>query len=185
LGNPCDNQTELIEMRNLVTAAAAALAMTLSLAAPALADHGTNNGPNNGQPGYGQPGYGQPGYGQPGYGQPSGDEDRGYGRGGPRGPGYGRGDERFDFDRHDRGFDRWERGWDRHGFRDHYRHRPLSHWQIIRRLEVQGYYGVRGLRPTRYGFGWRAFAFVGRGHPVMIRVNPYTGRVIDVRRIWA
>jgi hypothetical protein len=174
-------------MRNLVTAAAAALALTLSAAAPALADHAPNGqGPNGQGPGYGQPGYGQPGYG---------DEDRGYGggdRGGPGygkgdrgGPGYGRDGDRFDFDRHDRGFDKWERGWDRHGFRDHQRHRQLSHWQIIRRLEWQGYYGVRGLRPARHGFGWRAFAFVGRGYPVMIRVNPYTGRVMDVRRLWA
>jgi hypothetical protein len=160
-------------MRNLVTAAAAALALTLSAAAPALADHGNNNnGPYNGQ----TPGYGQ----APGYGQPY-DEDGRYGN--PRGPRHGQGD-RFDFDRHEGGFDRWERGWDRHGFRDHYRHKPLNHWQLIRRIEWQGYYGVRGLRPTRYGFGWRAFAYTGRGRPVMIRVNPYTGRVMAVRQIW-
>lgn len=89
----------------------------------------------------------------------------------------------FDFGRYDRGFDRWERGWG-HGGYDQFRfQQPLNYWRLNRRLEAQGFYGVRGLRPARWGFGYRAFAFNYRGQPVMLRINPYTGRVLDVRYI--
>jgi hypothetical protein len=92
-------------------------------------------------------------------------------------------DLRFDFGRHNGNFDRWERGW---GYNDYgqFRHgRPLNRWQLVRRLEAQGFYGVRGLKKARFGFGLRAFAFNHRGMPVMLRVNPFTGRVMDARYI--
>jgi hypothetical protein len=156
-------------MRNLVTAAAAALALTMSLAAPALADQ--YNGPRGTGPGYVPPTQGQP-------------YDSGYGGTGRGGPGYdgGRGGQ-YDFGRDEGRFDGWERGWDRRGESEWRDHRTLNYWQLVRRIEFQGYYGVRGLRPARWGFGWRAFAYTGRGRPVMIRVNPYNGRVLDVRRL--
>jgi len=153
-------------MRKLVTLAATALTLgTLAFAAPAFAD---GNGPN-------RYGYNQA---APYQNQNDYNDDR-----------YnGRNDRDHDFDRRDDrrdgNFDRWERGWgpafggQTLGF-----HQPLNYWQITHRLERQGYYGVRGLRPSRFGFGWRAFAFVGRGQPVMLRINPYTGRVLDVRYI--
>jgi hypothetical protein len=156
-------------MRNLVTAAAAALALTLGAAAPAFADHNDNgNGPNQG--------YGNNG---PAYGQPYEDDGRG------RGPNYGgpRGGGEHNFRGDEGRFDRWERGWRQDGFGDWRHQRQLNYWQLVRRIEFQGYYGVRGLRPARWGFGWRAFAYTGRGRPVMIRVNPYNGRVLDVRRL--
>lgn len=94
-----------------------------------------------------------------------------------------RGGEYRDFSRYDRSFDRWERGWGR-GERDYRHHdRTLSHWQIVRRLERQGFYGVRGLREARWGWGLRAYAYDRRGRPVMLRVNPYNGRVIDLRYV--
>ena len=90
----------------------------------------------------------------------------------------------FDFGRHNGAFDRWERGWGYGGYRDQYQfQQPLNTWRLNRRLEEQGFYGVRGLRPARWGFGYRAFAYNYRGRPVMLRINPYTGRVLDVRYI--
>jgi hypothetical protein len=50
-------------------------------------------------------------------------------------------------------------------------------------VEAQGFYGVRGLREARWGKGYRAFAYNFRGRPVMLRINPYNGRVMDVRFI--
>lgn len=146
-------------MRKFVTAAATALSLgVLAFASPASADQS-----------YGKQG----GYAsQEHYGYQS-------GRGG-----YGNHGERDqDWGRHERGFDRWERGWGR-GDRDYGQHeRGLSHWQIVRRLERQGFYGVRGLREARWGWGLRAFAHDRRGRPVMLRVNPYNGRVIDLRYV--
>ena len=55
--------------------------------------------------------------------------------------------------------------------------------QIVRRLERQGFYGVQGLREARWGWGLRAYAYDRRGRPVMLRVNPYSGRVIDLRYV--
>lgn len=87
-------------------------------------------------------------------------------------------DRGFDFNRSEGNFDRWERGWGRQGFGE-FRGQSLSYWRLVRRLEAQGYYGVRNVRQARWGFGWRAFAYTGRGYPVMLRINPYTGRVLD------
>jgi hypothetical protein len=150
---------ELTEMRKLVTIAATTLALsTLGLAAPAFADHN-------------------------GYGINQGNQyDYDGGERGDNGRGYGN-DRNYDFGRHEGNFDRWERGWDRHEFGESRHHGKLSYWRIVRRLEAQGFYGVRGLRPSRYGFGWRAFAFTGRGRPVMLHINPYTGRVLNVRYV--
>lgn len=90
----------------------------------------------------------------------------------------------FDFGRQNGYFDRWERGWDHQGYEGYRYHKPMSYWRLVRRLEKQGFYGVRGLRPARSGFGYRAFAFDYRGQPVMLRINPYTGRVLAVRHIY-
>jgi hypothetical protein len=91
---------------------------------------------------------------------------------------------RINFQLHFGNFDRWERGWGFGTWQNQYRfHRPLTAWQLQRQLERQGYYGVSHLQRARHGFGYRAFAFNSRGRPVMLRVNPYTGRVMDVRYI--
>ena len=88
-----------------------------------------------------------------------------------------------DWRHHERGFDQWERGWGR-GNRGYGHHeQALSQRQIIRRLERQGFYGVRGLREARWGWGLRAFAHDRRGRPVMLRVNPYNGRILDLRYV--
>lgn len=81
-------------------------------------------------------------------------------------------------------FDRWERGWGYGNYQNQYRfQRPLTSWQLQRQLERQGYYNVSHLQKARNGFGYRAFAFTYRGQPVMLRVNPYTGRVMEARYI--
>ena len=158
-------------MRNTMIAAATALVLTLGIAAPSFAD---DNSYGNRNPGGS-------------YGQNQQHDNDDYDRDGRRG---GNGAWRRDrddrnFDRSEGNFDRWERGW-RHDNRQDYRHHgTLSHWQLVRRLERQGYYGVRGLRPARWGFGWRAFAYTGRGRPVMLRINPYTGRVLEARTLWS
>ena len=156
-------------MRKLVTATATALTLGfLTFATPAMADQ---NYPNQG--GYGQH---QGQYQNNGQGQNYGQGEDGY-----RGADRSRND-RFDFGRHEGNSDRWERGWGTQGF-DNFRHgRPLPYWRLVRRLEQQGFYGVRGLRMSPRG-GLRAFAFNYRGRPVMLRVNPYTGRVLDTRYV--
>ena len=168
---------ELIQMRKLVTLAATALTLSaLSIATPALAEHGTTggSGPNtqyqnnqyNNDDAY------------------RGDRDRGYGEDrGRHGDRDFRGDRNFNFDRHERSFDGWERGWGHQGYNEFRHQQPLSYWRLVRRLEAQGYYGVRGLRRSRHGFGWRAFAYTGRGRPVMLQINPYSGRVLNVRYV--
>ena len=166
-------------MRKFVTAAATALTIgMLSVSAPAMAD--AYNGPqgNHGPQGnyQSQPGYGAPGYKAPGYDARYDRDDR-FER--DRDDGFRRGDHQFDWNRHEGNFDRWERGWKRDQFQGH--GRILSHRQLVRRLEAQGYYGVRGLREARWGWGLRAFAYNFRGRPVMLRINPYSGRVMDVR----
>lgn len=155
-------------MRKFVTAAAAALTFTaLGLASPALADDD-----------YGYRGAG--GYQERGY-EGRGHDNRGYDYRGHDGRGYdGRG---YDWNRHERGFDTWERGWGRDGWRRDWNGRELSFRKIIRRVEAQGYYDVRGLREARWGWGYRAFAHDRRGRPVMLRINPYSGRVMDVRYV--
>lgn len=152
-------------MRKFVTAAATALTLgVMALASPAMADQYGNQ--------YGDQ-YGNQGYHDL---QPSG-EWRGHGdRGGYR-------NDNRDWNRHDRGFDRWERGWGRDGSGYDRHARSLSYWQIVRSLERQGFYGVRGLRESRWSWGLRAYAYDRRGRPVMLRVNPYNGRVIDLRYV--
>lgn len=154
-------------MRKLVTAAATALTLALGAATPALADH------NDDYP------YQGGGYSDQYNNGPNGNY------GGPR--------DRFrdeDFDRNDGNFDRWERDW-RYNNYDQYRYqRPLNYQQLSYRLAQQGYHGVRKVKKSRsgyrgygyqYGFDYRAFAFNRRGEPVMLRINAYTGRVLDVR----
>jgi hypothetical protein len=200
-------------MRKLATTALTALTISLLGSAAALADApqgspyqgpGYNqpyNGPQNGGPrGNGQWNQGQQGP-QGGYHDEYSDANDRFGDrdfGGGRGDGFrgdrGFDDHRFDGDRrfnrnfdfrlHFGNFDRWERGWGYGNWNNQYRfHQPLNYWQLSRRLERQGYYGVRGLQKARAGFGYRAFAFNFRGQPVMLRVNPFTGRVMDVRYI--
>jgi hypothetical protein len=157
-------------MRKLVTAAATALTLAFAAATPALADHNDNGGYPYQGGGYSN--------------GPSGNYDQyddqydGY-----RGPRDNRFRE-FNFDRHNGNFDSWERGWRHDRGYDGYRHQsPMSYRKLVRALRYQGYYGVRGLQRARWGFGYRAFAFDRRGMPVMLRVNPYNGRVIDVRYV--
>lgn len=158
-------------MRKFVTTAAAALALTFGLAAPAFADHDQyNNYPYQG--GYNQ-NYGS-GAPQGGYGDPN------------RYPNNGRFDQRYydnyNFDRHDRTFDRWERGWNDYGHNQYRYQRTLAMSELRPRLAAQGFYGVRKVKKDRWG-AYRAFGFNRRGMPVMLRINAYTGRVIDVRYI--
>lgn len=185
-------------MRKLATALTA-LSITLMGSAAALADH---NGPQQ-LPGYQQP-YGGPQNPQSGqwnqgprgpqggfrddyfdpndrrFGDRDFDDERGFDD--HRFDGDRRFNRNFDFKLHFGNFDRWERGWGYGNWNNQHRfHQPMNTWRLIRRLEAQGFYGVRGLRNARWGFGLRAFAFNYRGQPVMLRVNPYTGRVMDVR----
>jgi hypothetical protein len=161
------------------------------------------NGPQNPQPGQGQWNQGPRGP-QGGYADEhfDGDDDGRFGdrrhgdrrhgdrRFGDRGyddhrfDGDRRFNPRFNFDLQFGNFDRWERGWGHGNWGNQHRfHQPMNHWRLVRVLERQGFYGVRGLRQARWGFGYRAFAFNQRGRPVMLRINPYSGRVMDVRYI--
>jgi hypothetical protein len=170
---------ELNIMRKFVTAAATALTLgVLSISTPALADQNSGytgyHGPQGNYQQHQAPGYGAPGHPGWGYDAP---------RGRDRDDGFRRGDRQFDWNRHEGNFDRWERGWNR-GDREFMHHgRALSPRQLVRRVEAQGFYGVRGLREARWGKGYRAFAYTFRGRPVMLRINPYNGRVMDVRFI--
>lgn len=150
-------------MRQLVTIAATALTLSaLSLATPSFAANNGYGGSNqNGQ-----------------YQNNQNNDDHGY-----QGDRNRNADKSFNFDRQERNFDRWERGWGNQGFNQFRHQRPLSYSQLTRRLQAQGYYGVRGLRKSNFGLGWRAFAFTGRGRPVMLQINPYSGRVLNVRYV--
>ena len=198
-------------MRKFTTTALTALTIGLlgSTAAFADAPNQGSQGPGQHGPGYNQQYNGpqdhQPGAGGPGNGQwnqnPQGgqqddhrfDDRRDNDRFGDRrfedrrhfdGDRRFRGNRNFNFQLQFGNFDRWERGWGYGNYQTQYRYqRPLNAWQIERLLERQGYYDVRNLQKARAGFGYRAFAFNYRGDPVMLRVNPFTGRVIDVRYI--
>lgn len=149
-------------MRKFVTAAAAALALTLGVATPAFADQ---NYPYQGNQNQGQ-------YGDDDYRYP---QDR---RVDPR---Y---NDNYNYDRQNGNFDRWERGWGGQYNDDRYRYqKPLSQKKLVRALAYQGYYGVRNLQKSRWGSDYRAFAFNRSGRPVMLRVNAFTGIVRDVRYI--
>ena len=154
-------------MRKLATAIAAAATLGLmAFTAPAFADDNGYRGNNQ-------------------YNNSQHNEDSDY-QGRDRTNDRGRNfDRRFDFGRHEGNFDRWERGWGNDGFGEFRHYRQLSYWRLVRRIEAQGYYGVRGLRKSNFGLGWRAFAFNYRGQPVMLRINPYTGRVLNVRYLYA
>jgi hypothetical protein len=142
-------------MRKLGTATVTAISLgLLALASPAVADQ--TYGPRGGQVQH-ERSYQ---YDREGYGQ----RDR-------------------DWRRYERGFDQWERGWSRGDRSYGHREGVLSRWQITRRLERQGFFDVRGLRDARWGWGLRAFAYDRRGRPVMLRVNPYNGRVMDMRYV--
>jgi hypothetical protein len=193
-------------MRVLTTAVAATLTMgLLGLATPAFADsnsgHGNRNGggaygqgqPTQSQPPQGQPPQGQPYGGAPGYQGGQGnndddyyddrDDDRGHGRGSR---GHDRRDDDRAYDRNERDFQGWEQSWRRpgDGWGHHGHDRTLTYRQIVRRIERQGYYDVRRLQPSRHGFGWRAFArFRLDGRIAMLRIDPYSGRVIAARRV--
>ena len=176
-------------MRKLMTTVATALTLgVMGVAAPAMADapqatgyNQTFGGPKGSQAQFGEK-FDERRFGDRDF------EDRRFGDKGLDDHRFDR-DGRFsitiDFGRHGGQFDRWERGWGDTGFGDHRFHKPMSYWRLVRRLEVQGFYGVRGLRPARTGFGYRAFAYNFRGQPVMLRINPYTGRVLAVRHIFA
>ena len=131
-------------MRNTMIAAATALALSVGFAAPSFADD-NNYGNRNPSGSYGQ-------------NQQYDDDD--YDRGDRRGDNgtWRRDRDDRNFARHERRCDQWERGW-----RDDFgpqsgRHKPLSYRQLVRRLEFQGYYGVRNLRKSHWGGAWRAFA---------------------------
>ena len=163
-------------MRKIVTAAAAAVMLVLGAAAPALADHNDNYPYQQGQGQYQQGPQG--GYSDRYSNGPYENDDfDGY-----RGPRDGRFNN-FNFNNQNGNFDSWERGWGNRGY-DNYRHqRPMPVRKLIRALAYQGYYGARGFQQAHWGFGYRAFAFDRSGAPVMLRVNPYNGRVIDVRYV--
>jgi hypothetical protein len=158
-------------MRTIVTTAATALALALAtFTTPAMADqyvpHRGDRGQETGQ----YQDYGT----APDF------------RGGPSRGEYDhnrRAEGRYDFDRQEGAYRNWEDGWSRPGHERFGNGRTLHPWKMIRRLERQGFYGVRGLRPSERGWGWRAFAFTYRGQPVLLRINPYSGAVIDVRRV--
>lgn len=186
-------------MRKFAATALTALTLSLMGSAAALADSAPYQGPGYNQQYNGPQGPRGPlppqGGPQGGYHDDHFDaDDRRLGdRGGWRGD-RGFDDHRFDNDRrfnrnfnfnlHFGNFDRWERGWGYGNWHNQYRfQQPMNTWRLIRRLEAQGFYGVRGLQKARFGFGYRAFAFNYRGQPVMLRVNPFTGRVMDVRYI--
>lgn len=162
-------------MRKYVTAAATAFTLGfLGLAAPAMADQYQPQG-NPGQHGQYQ-------------GSNQGNYQQGY-QGNGREGGYGAHDDSArpggrdaDWGRYQGNVDGWERGWGRGGWDNDRRVGALSYSKLVRRVEQQGYYGVRGLQASRFG-GFRAFAYNFRGRPVMLRINPFNGRVLEVRYV--
>lgn len=124
---------------------------------------GNYNGGEGGEQGSNDRRYGNQGYGDRGYGDHGGEQ------------GFDRYDDRRDRD--------WERSWRRwDNYRDH--DQVLPYWKLERRIERQGYFNVRNLRQSRFGFGWKAFAQDRFRRPVVLRVNPFDGRVLDVRVIY-
>ncbi len=170
-------------MRKLATTALTALAISLMGSAAALADSTPYQGPGYNQQHNGPQGPRGPQL-PPQGGPQGGFHDQHFDADDHRFDNDRRFNRNFNFQLHLGNFDRWERGWGYGNFQNQYRfHRQLNTSQIVRRLEAQGFYGVRGLQKARAGFGYRAFAFNQRGRPVMLRVNPFTGRVMDVRYI--
>jgi hypothetical protein len=169
-----------MKMRNLMTTVA--MILTLGVATPALADSSQNHGFGNGQS-----------YGQP-YDGADGSQNRGFGNGQSygqardgqthtdraNGPAFVKNNFGYVAPRRDLGD--WERTWgpwqgERFGAHD-----TLPRWQLVRRLEAQGYHNVSNLTPGRFGNGWRAFASY-RHSPVVVRLDPFTGRVLAARYV--
>ena len=152
-------------MRKLVTTAAAALVLIVGTAGTASADQ---NYPYQGNYNYNQ--------------NQNDDGDYRYPQDRRANPQYY---DNYNFGRYNGNFDRWERGWnhDRRLDQQYRFHKPMSAKKLVRALAYQGYYGVRNLQRSRFGWEYRAFAFNRQGRPVMLRVNPFNGRVSDVRYI--
>ncbi len=165
-------------MRNLMTTAA--MILTLGVATPALADGSHNHGFGNGQS-YGQPLDGADGsqshgfdngqsHGQAYDGQNRNDRGNGPVIGNNENSNFGANAPRRDLGDGERMWGPWQG--ERLGAHD-----TLPRWQLVRRLEAQGYHNVSNLTPGRFGSGWRAFAFY-RHSPVVVRLDPFTGRVL-------
>lgn len=166
--NPWD--LELKKMSKLVTIAAVALTLGLGAVGPAFADgQGYGPGQTHGQSNHDNDrGNGD----RNGPGSRNGDDDRGgwQNNGNPQSFGDDRG--------------AWERTWRPWQNQAQYsRFQVLPRAKIIRKLERQGYYDIRDLRPSPHGQGWRAVARIGRGAYVMLRVDPRNGRVLATRRV--
>lgn len=85
--------------------------------------------------------------------------------------------------RHSRRGDRhgWHNDHDR-GYYD-YRHAPiLSRWELVRSIGRQGYDDVHDFRRIEGTRDWQAVA-TWRGHRVLLRINPRTGRILAARYI--
>ncbi len=61
-------------------------------------------------------------------------------------------------------------------------HETLSRWQLVRRLDRQGYASARDLQQMRNSDDWRATAWY-HGRRVVVRLNPRNGRVLSARYI--
>jgi hypothetical protein len=61
-------------------------------------------------------------------------------------------------------------------------HETLSRWQLVRRLDRQGYSSARDLQQMRNSDDWRATAWY-HGRRVVVRLNPRNGRVLSARYI--
>ena len=138
------------------------------------AHNGSGYDGNYGDGSGGEQGSGDQSFGGGGYGDSS--SGRGYDA---RNNGGEQGVDRYE-ERRDRDWERSWRRWD--NYRDH--DQVLPYWKLERRIERQGYFNVRNLRQSRFGFGWKAFAQDRFRRPVVLRVNPFDGRVLDVRVIY-
>jgi hypothetical protein len=128
------------------------------------------------------------GHGTGGYGNSHNDDsynsnDDNGGQGGEQGYGQGAGERGYNDRDEDRGDRDWQRSWQG---RDNYNGhgQVLPYWKLERRIERQGYFDVRNLHQSHWGFGWKAFARDHYGRSVALRVNPYSGRVLDVRVLY-
>jgi hypothetical protein len=98
---------------------------------------------------------------------------------GDRGHGDGGWDHNGDNDNHAyRGDSR--RDGDSYGERRHSGDDVMSRWQLIRRMDRQGYRNARDLRPIRNSDDWRAVA-MWHGRAVSVRLDPQNGRVLAAR----
>ena len=157
-------------MRALTAMAAAVLTLGVFAASPTLAAHNS--------------GYGQNGQGNNGQGNRYNNDNDEYGDWMNRNYEYNENDRNFGR-RGGRDFDNWERSWrPSRGFNQHHARNVLPHKRLIRRIERQGFHYVHDIRPGRFGQGWRAMARDFRGRNVILRVDPYSGHVLNVRRVF-